>query len=128
MAGRRGRDAGTNTFPPLSIGPRRGEEGPALIRMAGPYRCRARREEPGESLGRGTHQEKIERGMSRQRSLEMLSRISKGLESFKHETAFVGGAAGPICRWDYDGLTVDVMPTDGKILGFNNRWYSDGLK
>ena len=29
----------------------------------------------------------------------------------------------PICRWQVDGVTVDVMPTDEKILGFANRWY-----
>ena len=33
----------------------------------------------------------------------------------------------PICRWLYKGLTVDVMPTDKKILGFTNRWYSEGI-
>lgn len=34
---------------------------------------------------------------------------------------------GPICRWEYCGIMVDVMPTEGKILGFSNRWYPDGL-
>lgn len=34
---------------------------------------------------------------------------------------------GPICRWEFRGIMVDVMPTDGKILGFSNRWYPDGL-
>jgi len=29
----------------------------------------------------------------------------------------------PICRWSYQGIAVDVMPTDEKILGFANRWY-----
>ncbi len=28
-----------------------------------------------------------------------------------------------ICRWRYEGVAVDVMPTDEKILGFTNRWY-----
>lgn len=27
-----------------------------------------------------------------------------------------------ICRWHYDDLTLDVMPTDERILGFGNRW------
>jgi predicted nucleotidyltransferase len=31
--------------------------------------------------------------------------------------------AAPICRWSYQGVAVDVMPTDEKILGFANRWY-----
>jgi hypothetical protein len=29
----------------------------------------------------------------------------------------------PICRWQVEGVTVDVMPTDERILGFANRWY-----
>ncbi len=32
-----------------------------------------------------------------------------------------------ICRWHYEGITVDIMPTDPKILGFSNRWYKEGL-
>lgn len=32
-------------------------------------------------------------------------------------------ADGPICRWSYQGIAVDVMPTNEKILGFANRWY-----
>jgi predicted nucleotidyltransferase len=30
----------------------------------------------------------------------------------------------PLCRWIADGLQLDVVPTDPKILGFSNRWYS----
>lgn len=29
----------------------------------------------------------------------------------------------PICRWGYEGVAVDVMPTDENVLGFANRWY-----
>jgi len=29
----------------------------------------------------------------------------------------------PICRWQVEGVTVDVMPSDERILGFANRWY-----
>ncbi len=32
-------------------------------------------------------------------------------------------AKAPICRWSYQGVAVDVMPTDKSILGFANRWY-----
>jgi predicted nucleotidyltransferase len=32
-------------------------------------------------------------------------------------------ADGPICRWSYQGVAVDVMPADEEILGFANRWY-----
>ncbi|MES2228211.1 MAG: hypothetical protein V4540_10610 [Pseudomonadota bacterium] len=29
----------------------------------------------------------------------------------------------PICRWRYQRLEVDLMPTDPAVLGFANRWY-----
>lgn len=32
-------------------------------------------------------------------------------------------ASKVICRYKYNGLTVDVMPTDEKVLGFSNKWY-----
>lgn len=32
----------------------------------------------------------------------------------------------PICRYVFDGIKVDFMPTEGKILGFKNKWYKDG--
>ncbi len=34
----------------------------------------------------------------------------------------------PICRWQYKGVLVDVMPIEGKILGFSNRWYAEGFE
>ncbi|MBK8423376.1 MAG: hypothetical protein IPL30_05635 [Elusimicrobia bacterium] len=37
-------------------------------------------------------------------------------------------AGGSICRWQYKGLNVDIMPTDAAALGFHNRWYADGLR
>lgn len=33
----------------------------------------------------------------------------------------------PLCRWIVDGVTVDVMPVDSRILGFSNRWYPAAL-
>jgi predicted nucleotidyltransferase len=33
--------------------------------------------------------------------------------------------SGVICRYLIQGITVDVMPTSEKILGFANRWYSE---
>lgn len=33
----------------------------------------------------------------------------------------------PLCRWRTGGVPVDVMPTDGAILGFGNRWYTQTL-
>ena len=32
-------------------------------------------------------------------------------------------ADAPICRWRYQRLEVDLMPTDPDVLGFANRWY-----
>jgi predicted nucleotidyltransferase len=29
----------------------------------------------------------------------------------------------PICRWRLGEIRVDLMPSDGRILGFSNRWY-----
>jgi hypothetical protein len=34
----------------------------------------------------------------------------------------------PTCRWLVDGVKVDVMPTDAKILGFSNRWYPEAIR
>ena len=34
----------------------------------------------------------------------------------------------PICRWEVNGVVVDIMPTDERVIGFSNKWYSDGIK
>jgi len=34
----------------------------------------------------------------------------------------------PLCRWQHDGLVLDVMPLDAAILGFSNHWYADALR
>jgi predicted nucleotidyltransferase len=34
----------------------------------------------------------------------------------------------PICRWLYNGIPVDIMPTDADILGFGNPWYEAGFE
>jgi len=33
----------------------------------------------------------------------------------------------PICRYIYNGIKVDFMPTEGIILGFENKWYKEGF-
>lgn len=45
------------------------------------------------------------------------------IRHFQHDTE-----SGVICRWLYKGITVDIMPTDERILGFSNRWYSKGME
>lgn len=37
-------------------------------------------------------------------------------------------AKAPICRWEYQGIIVDVMPIEGAVLGFTNRWYPEGFE
>lgn len=32
-------------------------------------------------------------------------------------------ADAPICRWRYQGIAVDLMPSEECVLGFANRWY-----
>jgi hypothetical protein len=32
-----------------------------------------------------------------------------------------------ICRWKGHGLIVDVMPTEGHVLGFSNQWYPSAM-
>lgn len=39
----------------------------------------------------------------------------------------VSEEGNPICRWLFKGIKVDVMPVDGGILNFKNRWYPDGF-
>ncbi|HAT1815615.1 TPA: hypothetical protein I8Z13_002112 [Legionella pneumophila] len=32
------------------------------------------------------------------------------------------------CRWHYDDIILDVIPTDKKILGWGNEWYKEAIK
>jgi len=34
----------------------------------------------------------------------------------------------PLCRWEMEGVILDVMPIDSKILGFSNVWYPIAMK
>lgn len=33
-----------------------------------------------------------------------------------------------ICRYKVNGIVVDVLPTEGGVLGFNNQWYVEGFR
>ncbi len=35
--------------------------------------------------------------------------------------------SGVICRWRYQELIIDIMPSDPTILGFSNYWYMPGI-
>lgn len=34
----------------------------------------------------------------------------------------------PVCRWVVGNCLLDVMPTDERVLGFGNRWFSEALR
>lgn len=36
-------------------------------------------------------------------------------------------SGAPLCRWQYEGISIDVMPCDESVLGFSNRWYKPGI-
>lgn len=36
-------------------------------------------------------------------------------------------AGAPLCRWQYEELTIDIMPGDESVLGFSNPWYKTAI-
>jgi hypothetical protein len=54
------------------------------------------------------------------------ARLEKKLQTKKF--AYDTSKGAPICRWIYQGIKVDVMPTDESILGFKNLWYPGGVE
>lgn len=54
------------------------------------------------------------------------SEIEMTLRSLGFRHDITEGA--PLCRWIVDGMKVDVMPTDGNILGFTNDWYTPAIQ
>jgi hypothetical protein len=51
--------------------------------------------------------------------------LSERLRALKLQEDHREGA--PTCRWRFGDLTIDVMPTDERILGFGNRWYAPAI-
>lgn len=45
------------------------------------------------------------------------------LIGFSHDTE-----SGVICRYQIQGIIVDIMPTNDSSIGFTNKWYPDGFK
>ncbi len=43
---------------------------------------------------------------------------------FRHDTR----EDAPICRWVYDGITVDVLPVREEVLGWRSRWFPEALE
>ncbi len=44
------------------------------------------------------------------------------------ELGFKHDMNGPLCRFTINGIKVDIMPTEGSVLGFNNKWYPLAIK
>lgn len=40
----------------------------------------------------------------------------------------VADPGAPPCRWEYEGLKIDVMPVKGGFFGFDNKWYEEGVE
>jgi predicted nucleotidyltransferase len=63
--------------------------------------------------------------------VEVLSRMDYyHLEDSLRERGFTQriDSEHPVCRWSFREMIVDIMPTDEKILGFSNRWYSQAIQ
>lgn len=58
-------------------------------------------------------------------SLIEFHRIEKQLRSLGFKQSLLEDV---ICRWHYDDVILDVMPTNEEILGFGNRWYKDAIQ
>lgn len=58
-------------------------------------------------------------------SLATYHRLSEALREKGLTEDFSPGA--PICRWKDESIILDVMPTDPKILGFGNCWFSQAF-
>ena len=42
---------------------------------------------------------------------------------FKHDTR----EGAPICRWIYNGVTVDILPIREEVLGWRSKWFGEAL-
>lgn len=56
-------------------------------------------------------------------SLQAFNQFESRLRELGFEQSLSG--SDPICRWEKNGLLIDVMPTDAHILGFSNIWYKE---
>ena len=59
------------------------------------------------------------------RSRKDYHRVDEMLESlgFRHDIR----EDAPVCRWIYDGVTVDVLPIRKDVLGWSSRWFEEAL-
>jgi len=59
-------------------------------------------------------------------SYSALTQVEDNLRALGFVNDISKGA--PICRWIYQDILVDIMPSDSEVLGFSNRWYTEGIK
>lgn len=45
------------------------------------------------------------------------------VNGFTHDTQ-----SGVVCRYQVQGIIVDIMPTDDDSIGFKNKWYPEGFR
>lgn len=50
------------------------------------------------------------------------------LEDSLRKAGFKNEPKGPRCRWNYQGIVVDIMPTDQKISGMPSKWFMEGFQ
>lgn len=50
------------------------------------------------------------------------------LQDDLRKLGFMHDMEGPNCRFLLHGLKVDIMPSEGRILGFTNTWYDYAIK
>jgi len=53
------------------------------------------------------------------------AKIEEGLRTkgFQHDDT----PGAPICRWKFQGATVDIMPTVDGLYGLNTKWFAEAL-
>jgi hypothetical protein len=49
------------------------------------------------------------------------------IEVLRTKHGFAHDINGPLCRFKVQGVTVDVMPTNEKVLNFSNKWYQEAM-
>ena len=52
------------------------------------------------------------------------------IEAVLREAKFIhdDSEGAPICRWKLNKLVVDIMPTEGKLIGLNTAWFQEALE
>lgn len=74
--------------------------------------------DPGAKRIRATDDVDIVVSITTKGDYDEFQKVLRTEYGFKHDME------GPICRFIVNGVKVDVMPLEGKILGFKNDWYA----